>query len=66
MSTKRKLKVIGIVLGTIVPLMILITYLVGQGVVSSQQGGLMAVAVFGMYVGFGTLIVVYRLIGKLD
>ena len=66
MPTKRKLKVIGTVLGTLVPLMILILYLVGQGIVSPQQGGLMAIGLIGMYVGFGILIVVYRLIGRLD
>ncbi|MEE2784715.1 MAG: hypothetical protein VYE04_15210 [Pseudomonadota bacterium] len=48
------------------PLMILISYLVGRGIVSPQQGGLMAIGLIGMYVGFGILIVVYRLIGRLD
>lgn len=41
-------------------------YLFGSGFISRTQGFLMVIMLFGMYVGFGVLIVSYRFIMKLD
>ena len=35
-------------------------------IVSAEMAGLMLVALFGLYIGFGILIAVYRLISKLE
>jgi hypothetical protein len=37
-----------------------------SGIFTPEQALLLLVALFGLYVGFGILIVVYRLINKLD
>ena len=39
--------------------------LLGFGILTPAQAGLMMVALFGMYVGFGILIATYRLVAKL-
>jgi len=54
------------VLGSLLGLAMLLLYLARQGVLSGAQAGLMFIALLGMYVGFGTLILVYRLINRLD
>ena len=41
-------------------------YLFGSGFISRTQGFLMVIMFFGMYVGFGILIISYRFIMKLD
>jgi len=66
MASGSKLKIAAAVIGSFIALLILILYLALRQTVSIQQAGLMSVAVFGMYVGFGTLIAVYRMISKLD
>lgn len=43
-----------------------VVYLVRDARVTVAEGGLMLVALFGLYIGFGILIAVYRLIGKLE
>ena len=43
-----------------------ILYLLAAKKISFEMAMLMLVALFGMYVGFGILIAVYRLISKLD
>lgn len=43
-----------------------IVVLARTGVISFEMAKLMLAALLGMYVGFGILIAVYRLIGKLD
>ena len=55
-----------LVLISFVLVLIGILMLARQGVLTPQQAGLGAVWMFGMYVGFGILIAVYRLISKLD
>ncbi len=44
----------------------LILYFARSGVLTPAEAGLMFIAVIGMYVGFGTLIGVYRFINKLE
>jgi hypothetical protein len=43
-----------------------IIFLLATKTVSVQMGALMLVALVGMHLGFGILIAVYRLIGKLE
>jgi len=43
-----------------------IIFLSAREIISFEVAKLMLVALLGMYVGFGFLIAVYRLIGKLD
>ena len=63
---KGKLK-IGCLTGlSFVALVGLVIYLFGTGVISRTEGFLMVIMLFGMYVGFGILIVSYRFIMKLD
>ncbi len=66
MRNKKTLIVLLLVGGTLVELALLIVALVVNGVVTPQQGLLMLVALFGMYVGFGILIAIYRLVAKLE
>ena len=46
--------------------LVLIFYCALAEILSLQQAGLMIAALFGLYVGFGILIAVYRLINKLE
>ncbi len=66
MRNKKTLIVLLLVGGTLVALALLIVALAVNGVVTPQQGLLMLVALFGMYVGFGILIAIYRLVAKLE
>jgi hypothetical protein len=43
-----------------------IIFLLANKIVSFAMAMLMLVALFGLYVGFGILIAVYRLVGKLE
>lgn len=47
-------------------LVALTIYLAATGIVTPQQGLLMLIALAGLYIGFGILILVRRLIDKLD
>ena len=47
-------------------LVAIVIYLFGTGIITRTQGFLMVVMFFGMYVGFGILIVSYRFVNKLD
>ncbi len=64
---KRKsiLIALSIVLSYLALIAIDLTLLANE-ILTPQQAGLMAVMLFGMYVGFGILIAVFRLINKLD
>jgi len=44
----------------------MIIFLLEMKIISFEVAKLMLVALLGMYVGFGILIAVYRLIAKLD
>ena len=66
MRNKKTLIILLLAGGTLVALALLIVALAVNGVVTPQQGLLMLVALFGMYVGFGILIAIYRLVAKLE
>ncbi len=66
MRNKKTIITLLLVGGTLVALALLIVALVVNAVVTPQQGLLMLVALFGMYVGFGILIAIYRLVAKLE
>ncbi len=65
---RRKKTLITLLLagGTLIALALVIVALAVNGVVTPQQGLLLLVALFGMYIGFGVLIAVYRLVAKLE
>ena len=66
MAIGKKLKV-GCLTGISFLVLVAITIsLFGSGFISRTQGFLMIIMLFGMYVGFGVLIVSYRFIMKLD
>ena len=65
-GVRPSLKLVGPVGGSFLGLVALIAYLETRGALTMSEAGLMVVALFGMYVGFGILIAVYRLISKLD
>ena len=62
----RALKVIAGIAASFAGLVGTIFYLLVAKIVSFQLALLMFVALLGMYIGFGILIGVYLLIGKLD
>ena len=66
MRISRRLKVTGAIVGSFAALIAVIATLASERILSPQEAGLMSVALFGMYVGFGILIAVYRLMNKLD
>ena len=66
MPTSRTLKTVAGIAASFAGLAAIIIILAGMGVIGSVMAKLMLVALLGLYVGFGVLIVVYRLIGKLD
>ncbi len=66
MRNKKTIITLLLVGGTLVALALLIVALAANSVVTPQQGLLMLVALFGMYVGFGILIAIYRLVAKLE
>ena len=66
MPMNKKLKVTGTVVVTFLSLVTLVIYLAQRPVITGPQAGLMVVALLGLYIGFGILIAVYRLISKLD
>ena len=65
MPKYRVLKVVTGIAASFAGLVGLIIYLAAAKVVSVPVAILMFVALLGMYVGFGILIVVYRLVNKL-
>lgn len=66
MPARSKIKVGCLTLLSFVGLVGIVIYLFGAGVLTRTQGFLMVVMLFGMYVGFGILIVSYRFVTKLD
>ena len=65
MAVSKKLKTATLVIGTFLGFASLIYFLAFKQILTPQQAGLFAAALFGMYVGFGVLILVYRLVNKL-
>ena len=66
MPVSKKLKTAGLVIFSFLGFVVLIAYSALAEIISLQQAGLMLAAEFGLYVGFGILIAVYRLINKLE
>ena len=66
MPVSRKVKIAAAILWSFIGLVVLIGFLTGGGILTPSQGGLMVVMLLGMYVGFGILIGVYRLVMNLD
>jgi len=62
----RTLKVVAGIAVSFVGLAGTIIYLLAAKIISSGLAILMLVGLVGLYVGFGILIAVYRLISKLD
>jgi hypothetical protein len=62
----RKLKIAAAVSASFTVLAVTIIVLMLRRVVTFQMAMLMLVALVGLYVGFGVLIAVYRLIAKLE
>ncbi|MBI3917916.1 MAG: hypothetical protein HY322_13015 [Betaproteobacteria bacterium] len=66
MPKNRTLKVAAGIAASFIALAGTIIFLLAAKIISSGMAILMLVALVGMYIGFGILIAVYRLIGKLD
>ena len=66
MSKHRALKVGAGIAASFAGLVGAIIVLWESNIVSLEMAKLMLVALLGLYVGFGVLIAVYRLIGKLE
>ncbi len=66
MPVSKKLKSVGLTIFSFLGWVALIFYFALSEVFSLQESGLMLVALFALYIGIGILILVYRLINKLD
>jgi hypothetical protein len=66
MHKNRTLKVVAGIAASFTGLVGTIIFLAEKRVISFQLAILMLVALLAMYVGFGILIAVYRLMGKLE
>jgi hypothetical protein len=66
MPRNRTLKVVGGIAASFIGLAGTIIYLSAAQIISLGMAILMLVALVGIYVGFGILIAVYRLISKLE
>ena len=65
MPKNRTLKVVAGIAASFTGLVATIIFLLGRKIISFEMALLMLVALLAMYVGFGILIAVYRLVGKL-
>jgi xanthosine utilization system XapX-like protein len=66
MPRNRTLKIVAGIVVSFTGLVGTIILLSVTKIISSAMAMLMLVALLGMYIGFGILIAVYRLIGKLE
>ena len=66
MPKNRTLKVVAGIAASFIGLAGMIIFLSKAKIISFEMAMLMLVALLGMYLGFGFLIAVYRLIGKLE
>ena len=66
MPRNRTLIVVAAIVVSFTGLVGTIVFLLESKIISFEMAMLMIVALLGMYIGFGFLIAVYRLIGKLD
>jgi hypothetical protein len=66
MPKKRTIKVIAGIAASFIGLVGTIIFLAEKKIISFELAILMLVALLAMYVGFGILIAVYRLMGRLE
>jgi len=66
MPRKRTLIVVAAVAASFIALAVTLVVLFAMKAISATIAILMLVTLLGLYVGFGTLIAVYRLLDKLD
>lgn len=66
MRKNRTLKVVAGIIVSFTGFVAIIILLLKMKIISFEIAMLMLVALFGMYIGFGVLIAVYRLICKLE
>jgi len=66
MARNRTLKAIAFIAASFTGLVATIIFLLEMKIISFEMAKLMVVALLGMYVGFGILIAIYRLIRKLE
>jgi len=66
MAKNRTLKIIAVIVASFTVFSGTIIFLSEKKIISYEMAILMLVALLGMYIGFGILIAVYRLIGKLE
>ena len=66
MPKNRTLKVVAGIAASFTGLVGAIIFLSEAKIISFEMAMLMLVALLGMYLGFGVLIAVYRLVGKLE
>jgi hypothetical protein len=66
MPKNRTLKIVGGIATSFTGLVGTIIFLLEKKIISFEMAILMLVALLAMYVGFGILIAVYRLMGKLE
>jgi hypothetical protein len=66
MATKKTLAVVLGIVVSFLGLIVLIMVLLANKVVTLQMATLMLIGMLGLYVGFGILIAIYRLVAKLD
>ena len=66
MPKNRTLKVVAGIAASFTGLVGTIIFLSEAKIISFEMANLMLVALLGMYLGFGILIAVYRLVGKLE
>ena len=65
MPTSRTLKVVAGIAASFIGLVVAIIFVSAAKIISIELAKLMLLVLLGMYVGFGILIAVYRLVGKL-
>jgi hypothetical protein len=66
MPRNRTLRIVAGIVVSFTGLVGTIIFLSEAKIISFEMAKLMIVALLGMYIGFGILIAVYRLIGKLE
>ena len=65
MPTSRTLKVVAGIAASFIGLVVTIMFVSAAKIISIEMAKLMLLVLLGMYIGFGILIAVYRLVGKL-
>ena len=62
----RTLKVVAGIAASFIGFVGVIIFLLEANIISYEMAMLMLVALLGLYLGFGVLIAVYRMVGKLE